>query len=45
MPDVPPPEGLKNLHEIRRAHIHRMPAKLHTVLLIENPIEIRPTHP
>jgi acyl-CoA thioesterase-2 len=45
MPEVPPPEGLKNESELWAERIDRIPDKYHAKILAERPIEIRPIDP
>ena len=45
MPDVPPPEGLRNEQELRREKIDQIPETLRPFFLRRRPIEIRPVNP
>jgi acyl-CoA thioesterase II len=45
MPDVPPPDSLKNESEWREAAAERLPAEIRAWFLRERPIEIRPVLP
>ncbi|HEX3140222.1 MAG TPA: acyl-CoA thioesterase II [Rhizobacter sp.] len=45
MPQVPPPDGLESMHDLRRKHIDRMPERIRALLLAETAIDIRPCDP
>ncbi|HTO68379.1 MAG TPA: acyl-CoA thioesterase II [Myxococcota bacterium] len=45
MPDVPPPERLKNEVELRREIAHRLPEPMRSIFLRERAIEVRPVAP
>jgi acyl-CoA thioesterase-2 len=41
MPQVPPPEGLVSVHELRRQHADKLPERMRAVLHAETAIDIR----
>lgn len=45
MPDVPDPESLKSMQEIRQENIHRFPEKYHKMILRKRAYEVRPVNP
>ncbi|HET7796227.1 MAG TPA: acyl-CoA thioesterase II [Rhizobacter sp.] len=45
MPQVPPPEGLASVQEMRRKLVDRMPERMRAVLLAETAIDIRQCDP
>jgi acyl-CoA thioesterase-2 len=45
MPQVPPPEGLTSVHELRRQHFDKLPERLRAVLHAETAIDIRHCEP
>jgi acyl-CoA thioesterase-2 len=45
MPQVPPPEGLVSVHELRRQHIDKLPERMRAVLHAETAIDIRHCEP
>ncbi len=45
MPQVPPPDGLISVHELRRKHIDRLPERMRAVLHAETAIDIRQCDP
>ncbi len=45
MPDAPPPEGLKSMHELRAEIADQLPADMSRWLSRERPIELRPINP
>ncbi|CAN5529372.1 acyl-CoA thioesterase II [soil metagenome] len=45
MPDVPPPEGLKDDLDLLRAKAERLPERLRPFYLQDRPIEFRPVNP
>ena len=44
MPDVPPPEGLRNEADLRREYIDIAPPAMHEAMLRDRPLEVRPTN-
>lgn len=44
MPQVPPPEGLKDFESYRREILHLIPQKLQRIFMQERPFEFRPVH-
>lgn len=45
MPEVPPPDGLTSVHELRRRHADKLPERLRAVLHAETAIDIRYCEP
>jgi acyl-CoA thioesterase-2 len=45
MPEVPPPDGLASVHELRQKHIDRLPERVRAVLHAETAIDIRQCQP